>query len=129
MKSLADYLGVLPEGQQASTEDAALDVKNTEALSLKDFCRAILNSAEYRASVLSRIMLGELPAQVEVMFYHYAGGKPTEHVEVKTVHNELEDLRVDQLEERALYLANLARQMRLSATKDSAEDDASSSIH
>lgn len=78
MKSLAEFLGVddprLPEKHIEDVFD--------ETLSVQDFCRGVLRSREYRQSVQRRILLDELPPAIEVLFYHYAEGKPTENVAV-----------------------------------------------
>lgn len=79
-QSLADVLGTSPIG---TPDEAKLDEfdKLVDIDSVEDFCRGILNSAEYRRSILHRIHLGILPAAIELRFYDYAHGKPAERVE------------------------------------------------
>lgn len=88
-------------------------------LTRKAFCREILASPEYRASILRRVGNDTLPAAVETLMYYYADGKPTEHIEVKDTTAPLASLSADDLEQRAQlheqrsqYLATLARQLR-----------------
>jgi hypothetical protein len=109
-QTLAEYLGVVDPITKAPAPDApTLDFSR---LTVKDFAKHILASAEYRASVLRRIMFDELPPAIEALLYHYAHGKPVERVEVNDVTLKLEDLTTAQLEERALLLARLARSLR-----------------
>lgn len=76
------------------------------------FSKEILDSVQYRESLLRRIIMDELPPAIEVLLYHYAHGKPVERVEVKDTTDSLEHLTVEQLEEQAMRLAETARQMR-----------------
>jgi len=74
IQTLAEFLG---------TEDAysaPLD-ETREEMSVKDFCRGILTSREYRQSIRDRIALGNLPPAVELRLYDYAYGKPPDKVE------------------------------------------------
>lgn len=73
-QSLAEFLG------SDNLPAAAAEPEPCE-MSVKDFCRGVLASREYRLSVLNRITLGTLPSAVECKMYDYAYGKPTEHIE------------------------------------------------
>lgn len=73
VQTLADFLG--------TDQPAPAAPEPLLELSVKDFCKGILRSREYRQSVLDRITLGTLPSAVELRFYDYAEGKPTEHIE------------------------------------------------
>lgn len=123
-QSLADYLG---------TSEPVPDAPAAEPmarLSAKKFSEAVLNSPEFHRYVVNSLSLGDIPPAIITRMMDYAWGKPVEKLELKDTTNPLEELRVDQLEARALYLANLARQMRESVPKLPAEDDAPpSSIH
>ena len=44
--------------------------------------KLILDSPEYRASIIKRILAGTLPAPIETMLWHYRYGKPVEQVQV-----------------------------------------------
>ena len=115
LKTLADQLGPEhdPAGAAAEAEAARLEA---EALALcttgKDFAEHLLQSKQYRESVMRRIVVDALPSAVEVMLFHYAYGKPVERVEVRDTNNSLENLTAEELEARALFLADLARRMR-----------------
>lgn len=75
IETLADFLGLDPEGH-------ALPVNEQFAeMSIKDFCRGVLKSPEYRRSVYLRVCAGALPPAVELRLYDYAEGKPVEHHE------------------------------------------------
>jgi len=79
MESLADYLklnNLLPEEPAAPSEREPLF-----ELSIKDFCRGVLSSREYRQSVFDRVALGTLPPAVEIRMYDYAYGKPVDRIE------------------------------------------------
>jgi hypothetical protein len=73
MQSLAEYLGVAVH--------ADVPAQPVECESVESFARQILTSPEYRASLFRRIILGELPAAVELRLLDYAWGKPTERIE------------------------------------------------
>lgn len=110
MQSLAEALGTVPVagGQESEAEQQ-------KPQSAKVLSRALLNSREYRQSLIDRIALGELPPAVECKLWDYAYGKPVDRVEVKDTTRVLEHLSVEELEERALALAGLARQIRTGA--------------
>lgn len=128
MKSLADFLGVIDPKDPNKPLSSAPSPKVTA----KSFSREVLNSAEYRQSLLQRIMLGELPPHVECLLYHYAYGKPVERVEVEDVTPSIDNMTAEQCEQRALYLAALARKMREKCDEEASEettDTRQSSVH
>lgn len=45
-------------------------------------CRAMVEDAGYQASFRLRLAQGTLPPALEAMAWHYAHGKPSEHLEV-----------------------------------------------
>lgn len=108
MKSLAEHLGVLDSARPDEPETPVTRFK----ASIKVFCRGILMSKEYRDSLLRRIMMDDLPPAVESLLYHYCYGKPKERVEIEDVTDRLENLTVEQLEERAMFLAQCAKRLR-----------------
>jgi hypothetical protein len=72
LQTLAEFLGT----------DQALNLPTElPQLTVKDFCRGVLESREYRQSVLQRVTLGNLPPAVECRMYDYAYGKPPDRVE------------------------------------------------
>lgn len=110
MKSLADVLGVAdPTLAPENRTEPDID---PDSMSAKQFATAILTSRQYRESLLRRIIMDELPPGIEAKLMDYAWGKPVDRVEVEDKTKRLEDYSVDQLEERALYLAEVARRMR-----------------
>lgn len=76
MKSLADVLGVPNPVRPDEPLDQIADPSSAE-----EFCREILNSREYRESVMRRIVVDELPQAVELWMLNTAHGKPIERVE------------------------------------------------
>ena len=105
-QSLADFLGV----QDPVTKEAPSEPSRPNArLTAKAFCKQILESKDYRDSLVRRIVMDELPPAVEVLLYHYAHGKPVERVEVKDTTDPLEDFTPEQLEERAARLLEIAQ--------------------
>src|ERR1044071_390853 len=107
MKSLYDALNV------ENPEQPGVALEPAPKLTAKELCREILNSTQYRQSLLQRIIFQELPPAVECRLWDYAYGKPVERVEVKDTSDSLEHLTVEQLEARALFLADLARRIRM----------------
>lgn len=73
VQSLAEFLGTASQ-----LESSYVDCTD---LTVRDFCRGVLQSREYRQSVLDRITLGLLPPAVECKMYDYAYGKPPDRVE------------------------------------------------
>lgn len=113
MKSLFEDLNPEEAARNAEARDAkrlAFEPK----LTVKDFCKGVLNSQEYRESLMRRVILDELPPAVECMLWDRAWGKTVEKVEVKDTTGQLEELTIEQLETRALYLVGVAQRMRQS---------------
>lgn len=115
MQSLAEFLGV-QDGILES--DRPITEAPHEDLTDEQLCRKILQSQEYRQSVFNRVLSGTLPPAVEAMIWDRAYGKPVKRIEVKDTTNALEALTVEQLEERALFLAGLARRMRQESNEE-----------
>jgi hypothetical protein len=84
--------------------------KITKVARLK--AQALLESPEYVASLLTRIVEGTLPPAVETMLWYYAWGKPREVIEVEHVKRDLSSLSDEQLAERADALAQALRERR-----------------
>jgi hypothetical protein len=128
MQSLADFLGVIdpqnPDGDPVDRSDSSF-----ERMTRKDFCRKVLASREYRESLMRRIILGALPPAIEQLLYYYAEGKPVERVEHKDTTNAFEHLSIDQLEERAMFLARVAREMREQDQPTTTEDKRDERVH
>jgi hypothetical protein len=73
VETLAGFLGTDQADLSAPTE--------LPQLTVKEFCQGVLESREYRQSVITRIALGTLPAALELRMYDYAYGKPPDKVE------------------------------------------------
>jgi hypothetical protein len=95
---------------QAERAPSAVDCLSAD--NVRDFCRGVLASREYRQSVLDRVVLGTLAPAIETRFYDYAYGKPVERVEFKDTSDPLDDVTAEQLEERAARLYEAAQQLR-----------------
>ena len=105
-QTLAEFLGA-DQALPAPSGRSLLDADN-----VRDFARNVLQSREYRQSILDRIQLGQLAPAVEQRLYDYAYGKPVERVEFKDTSDPVDDLTYEQLEERAAKLLEVARQLR-----------------
>jgi len=106
--SLFEYLGLKDPDQPEKPMEAGPNLATTDP---RTFALEILSSYQYRESILRRILVDDLPPAVETLLLHYAFGKPTERVEVKDV-TPIESLTSEQLEDKALQLAQMARRMR-----------------
>lgn len=127
-ETLAEYLGVVDPRTPSTPPASAVDLST---LSAKKFFQFVVRSPEYRQSILNRIVLGELPAAVEVTILHYAHGKPVERVEVEDVTpKHAEDWSEEQLENRAMVLLEYARRLRMAkAEQPSSDEDGAVSTH
>lgn len=108
MKSLYDALNLVKP--DAVTEPPSLPDKRVSA---RTICRDILNSRQYRESILQRIIFRELPPAVECRLWDYAYGKPVEKVEIDDKTERVENLTSEQLERKLIALAELARRLRM----------------
>jgi len=119
VQTLAEFLGTIdprcPEVLPAPS--------SSHKLTAKEFARGVLNTTEYRESLLRRVLLDELPPAVELWLLNTAHGKPVERVEVTDVPQDLDDLSIEQLEERALRTLEFVRRHRQE------DNPADSSIH
>jgi hypothetical protein len=118
LQSLADILGVADptspdvEVLDAPTPPTSPTTRSEGKLTAKTLAREILNSKQYRESLMRRIVMDELPPAVECMLYHYAYGKPVENLQVKDVTNRFENVPLTQLEARVTLLTEQLRKMR-----------------
>jgi hypothetical protein len=62
-------------GRQAGTPNKA-------SAELRAFAQGLLGNADYRKQFEQRFLSGDLHPRLEEMIWHYAGGKPTEHVQI-----------------------------------------------
>jgi hypothetical protein len=100
--TLAEVLGIHEADEQVTIEE------RPKKLQAKSFCRDLLASPEYRASLLRRIILDELPPAVECKLMDYAWGKPVERVAIT---HEQEDLRALTEEQLLVRLDDARRQL------------------
>jgi hypothetical protein len=84
---------------------------NTVSKEAREFAARILDSREYRESLVRRIKAGTLPSNIEALLYHYRFGKPKETIEVQMSPAEvdLSQLSNEELARRAELLAQAAR--------------------
>lgn len=74
---------------------------NKASLYIQKFCRGILESEEYIASVKRRIVADTLPPQIEALYHHYAYGKPKDTIEIITPQADLAGMSADELAHEA----------------------------
>lgn len=109
-RGLCEALGIpYNEPDPPSTLGTDEDFLNSTG---KEFSQKIVNSREYRQSLLRRLMADTLAPAVECRLLDHALGKPLERVEVEDKTIRLDQYTVEQLEERAMLLATLARRIR-----------------
>ena len=122
-QSLADILGV----QDPSAPDLPVRPAPSAKLTAKAFAKDLLNTPQYRESLMRRIVMDTLPAAVETLLYYYAHGKPTERVEVKDKSERVEDLTPEMVAEK---LARVQRMLLLVRAAARSEDQATEgSVH
>lgn len=111
MRSLYESLGLdeqgqpKPEGDDLPSFDASSPLTREEKTAARDLCRTIISSPQYRRSLVTRIVLGELPPALEVRLWDYAYGKPVERVAVDMNNGEVPSLETLQARAAALALA------------------------
>lgn len=80
-------------------------------LSVQRFCEEMVNDPSYRHGIKVRLLEGTLPNSLETMIWHYAAGKPTEHVEMNVSEKtDLSKLTASELAERARVLQEFLAQ-------------------
>lgn len=126
MKSLADVLGVR---DPLRAEDTSGPSNPERYRTVRGWARAILTSVQYRESLMRRIVMDELPAAIEQRLYDHAYGRPVIRAEVRDTTNTLRRLSLQELEDRALLFADLARQMRQKQEMSPAEEPPPPSVH
>lgn len=108
-QSLAEFLGVA----DPLRPEAPVTPPPSPKLTVKAFCREILNSPQYRESILRRIIMDELPESIERMLWDRAHGKVVDRVEFKDMTDDVDEFNAEQCEQEALRLLEVARQIRL----------------
>jgi hypothetical protein len=105
MKKLADILGIANAFDIDPMPTTVIERQEVENPTAQQFALSILESPEYRQSLLRRILTDDLPPAVETKLMDYGWGKPKETIEhlVKTtrVVREIVDPSFDDDEEQA----------------------------
>lgn len=123
MKTLAEHLGITP----LVKDDPTPDEFNPE-MSDRDFCRGILMSRAYRASLDRRIAIDDLPPAVETMIWDRAFGTRVDKVEIEKKYSTIvESWDSKELAERELMLVRHLRQLKEKSSND--EDTSTRSVH
>lgn len=124
-QSLADVLGV-SDPVQPDKPATAFNASATR----KDFCKQILDSPEYRQSLMQRIVLGMLPPAIEQLLYYYADGKPVEHLKVID-DSSIVDLTPEQVAEKLQRVQRMLLMIQASREQRDAEDEhlSQASVH
>ena len=131
MKSLAEALGTADQSPQPEALRTSIGPLSTK-FTARDFCRAIINSEEYRLSLMQRIVLGELPPAVECMIWDRAAGKVVERMEFEDKTLRLEDSPRVVLEQKVRQLNDLLEHLRMNDEMNAALSEADSeppSVH
>jgi hypothetical protein len=71
--------------------------QNKHTIEAKQLARGLLNNPTYKRNLQKRLRAGEAGA-MEPLLWHYAFGKPKEHVEVNWNLEKLSDKELDDLE-------------------------------
>jgi hypothetical protein len=120
-RNLAEALGIDNPDPKAAKPDAAAEVPD---LGARQFARTVLNSNQYRESVLRRILMNELPPAVETKLMDYAWGRPVERIEVEDKTTSYEEWSTDRLMARIQKLHAILDRLR---DKDATEASSPSS--
>jgi len=104
---------VEPAASQVPAASEPLD----PTLSGQAFAQAVLQSQEFRMYIIEGLMERDLPPAVLCRLMDHGWGKPIERVEVSDP-TRLDEMTPEQLEARALRLAEMARSIRLAPLND-----------
>jgi hypothetical protein len=77
----------------------------------KSFSRAVLESKQYRDSIVARVVAGTLPAAVECKMWDHAFGVPKQRVEVEDKTNPYENMSPEQIQTRIRVLMDTAQRL------------------
>jgi hypothetical protein len=124
MKTLYDALHENdPDYKPAGTVTVDPTVEELSNLHGKAFAKALLQSKDYRESLVRRMKTDSLPSAIECKLMDHAWGVPKQRLEVEDKTNSYEGLSAEQIQTRIRTLMDVAQ--RLGASK---EDD-STSVH
>lgn len=125
MKSLYDSLYVTEPGKPIVGP-----VESIVKLTGKSFAKAVLESRQYRESIVRRVITDTLAPAVECKLIDHAYGLVKQSVEVTDKRNPYTDLPLEAIEERIARLMDAARRLR-TFTPLSARDEGNdtSSVH
>ena len=110
MKRLSDILGIANAFDIDPMPTTVIERQELENPTAQQFALAILESDEYRQSLLRRILTDDLPPAVETKLMDYGWGKPKETIEhqvkVTRVVREIVDPSFDEDEDRTSARVN-----------------------
>lgn len=78
--------------------------KQLQRVEVRAAARLLVNDPEYVVMLRKRMIMGTA-GQMEILLWHYAYGKPTEHIEIKDTTNSFAELSDDELRAEALAIA------------------------
>jgi hypothetical protein len=86
-------------------------IPNKATRQAREFAQMIISSPAYQSSLVARIRSGTLPPAIEQMLWHYAFGKPKEHITIEDLRSgeDLEALSTSDIARRAEILAERVR--------------------
>jgi len=107
--SMPHLIGQPGQSTTPGRKTGSVNIKRSKEA--REFAALVLDSREYRESLVLRIKNGTLPTAIEQLLYHYRYGKPAEHVEVSVTPNAdvLSQMSNEELAARAEALAQIAR--------------------
>lgn len=80
-------------GEVANPNGRPKGTPNKATLEIKKFARSIVEDKEYRANLKKRMIAGKEHPAIATLIFHYAYGKPKEHVEIDATGTILELIR------------------------------------
>jgi hypothetical protein len=125
MQSLADVLGVQDPIKPGEPVAPAPSPK----LTAKAFCKDILNSREYRESIMRRVIMDELPPAIECMLWDRAHGKTVERVEVKDRTESLEDLTPELVAQKLERVQRMLMLLQNARRSEVEHEQTTTSVH
>lgn len=126
MESLAQFLGLTNTlaGEDLPDAPPAPDVAR---LSGSAFCRALVESREYRMALLARVSAGSLPPAVECRILDHAWGKTPMRLEVDD--QSLESLTPERVREKLSRTQRLLQLLEAAQTEDMFHTPVDGAVH
>ena len=76
-------VGKFQKGQSGNPRGKIPGTPNRATVEVRGACAALVEDPTYRARLKARLVAGDLAPAVEAMLWHYAYGKPKEHVQLE----------------------------------------------